>query len=151
MSALSDYRVTGPASPSKTRGAGLMDLLAAMFVAMIAFPQPVARAAITGAGLPIGVFVLLLLAVAFAVFWLYSAFSLVTWGRTPGMYLLDLGVEAETKPTLGEASLWAAGWVLAALPALVGVRAAYDPESGWPARFGHLPTRAAERQDHPAD
>jgi hypothetical protein len=149
VSALSDFSVTGPASPARTRGAGLLDFLAAAIVSMIAFPQPVARAAITGAGLPIGVFVLLLLAIIFAVYWLYVAFSVVTWGRTPGMYLLDLGLEAETKPTLGEAAGWATGWVLAALPALVGVKTAYDPERGWPARIGRVPTRSTKRESGP--
>jgi hypothetical protein len=144
VSALSDYRITGPASPSRTRGAGLLDLLAATIVSMLAFPQPVVRAAISGAGLPIGVFVVLLLAIIFVVDWLYMAFSVLTWGRTPGMYLLDLGLEAETKPTFGEAAGWATGWVLAALPALVGVKAVYDPDRGLPARLGRVPTRSTK-------
>lgn len=144
MSSMSDYRITGPASPRRTRAAGLLDLLAATLLAMIAFPQPVARAAIMGAGLPIGVFVLLLFAVIFAVYWLYLAFTVVTWGRSVGMFLLDLGLEAETKPTLPEAAGWALGWVAAALPTLVGVSAAFDPERGWPARLGRVPTRSTK-------
>jgi len=139
---MAEFTITGPASAGRTRAAGLLDLLAATIVAMIAFPQPVARAAIVGVGLPIGVFVALLLAIVLAVYWLYLAFSVVTWGRSVGMYLLDLALEAETKPTFGEAAGWSFGWVLAALPALVGVKTAYDPEAGWPARVSRVPTRS---------
>jgi len=147
MSRMGEFSITGPATPGRTRAAGLLDLLAATIVAMIAFPQPVARAAIVGVGLPVGVFVLLLLAVVFAVYWLYLAFSVVTWGRSVGMYLLDLALEAETKPTFGEAAGWSFGWVLAALPALVGVRASFEPEVGWPARMGRVPTRSTRVGD----
>ncbi len=145
MSALAQFEISGPADPVRTRIAGLLDLLAAAIVAMLAVPQPVVRAAIMGdevTALGIAVFVFTLLAVVFAVFGIYLAFSAVMWGRTPVMYLFDLGLDTPTKPTMREALTWSAGWALAAVPALVGVRGAYDPEEGWPARFSGAPTRS---------
>lgn len=146
MSALAHFTIAGPASSGRVRAAGLLDGLAAAVIAMVIVPQPVVRQAATAA-LPgpagIALFIALLLVAVLATLALYLAFSAVQWGRSPGMYLLDLGLEAPTKPTLGEALGWAAGWVLALLPALVGMRAAYDPETGLPARFGGVPTRAA--------
>lgn len=146
MSALARFSITGPATPGRTRTAGLLDGLAATVIAMIAVPQPVIRqlstASVPGVG-GIVVFVLVLLASILVVLWLYLAFSAVTWGRSPAMYLLDLGLDAPTKPTIREAAGWAAGWALGLLPALVGVRALYDPETGLPARMGGLPTRSA--------
>lgn len=145
MSALSQFRISGDASPARVRGAGLLDLLAATVVAMIVVPQPIVRATLIGpeaSALGIVLFVATLLIAILVVLAIYLAFSAVTWGRSPAMYLLDLGLESETKPTLGEALAWAAGWALGALPALVGVRAAYHPETGWPARFSGMPTRA---------
>jgi len=145
VSALSHFRITGEAASGRARGAGLLDLLAATVMAMIVVPQPIVRASLMGSGAtPAGVvaFVATLLAAILLVLVVYLAFSAVTWGRSPAMYLLDLGLEAETKPTFGEAIRWALAWGLAAVPALLGIRAAYDPVSGWPARFSGMPTRS---------
>lgn len=142
MSALSTYTITGPAQSGRVRGAGLLDFLASALIAMIAFPQPVARAAISGAGLPIVAFVLLIFAVIFVAQWAYLTFSVVAWGRTAGMYLLDLGLESPDRPTFGRAAGWALGWLLATLPALVGLTRAFHPEHGLPARMGRMITRA---------
>lgn len=145
VSALARFTIAGPASAGRTRVAGLLDGLAATVVAMVAVPQPVVRqfamAAVPGAG-GIALFVGLLLASVAVVLWLYLAFSAVNWGRSPAMYLLDLGLEAPTKPTIGEAASWALGWMIALLPALIGARGLYDPERGLPARLSGVPTRA---------
>lgn len=115
---------------------------------MVLVPQPVLRALITEAvpgGAGIAIFVAALFAVILAVFWLYMAFAAVTWGRSFGMYLLDLGLEAPTKPTLPEALGWALGWTIALVPALLGMSAAYHPERGLPARLGGVPTRSTQQ------
>lgn len=149
MSALSTYTITGPARAPAVRGAGLLDFLASAIFAMIAFPQPVARAAITGAGLPIGAFVGLLFAIIFAVHWVYLTFSVLTWGRTASMYLLDLGLDTPNRPVFSEAAGWALGWGLAVLPALLGASAAYHPEGGLPARIGRIATCSTHVQGGP--
>lgn len=145
MSKLALFEITGPAGPGRTRAAGLLDFLAATIVAMIVVPQPVVRQALMNEGatvLTIAAFVAVLLLAILVVFAVYLAFSAVTWGRTPSMYLLDLALEAPTKPTLGEALSWGGAWAVAVLPALVGVRGAYDPDTGLPARLSGLPTRS---------
>jgi len=149
MSALSTYTITGPATSGHVRGAGLLDFLASAILAMIAFPQPIARAAITGAGLPVGVFVALIFAIIFAVYWAYLMLSAMAWGRSVGMYLLDLGLDAPRRLTFAAAAGWAIGWVLAALPAMLGITAAFDPEHGLPARLGRTATRSTREQRSP--
>lgn len=149
MSVLDEFETTGPASPGRVRAAGLLDLLLSVVISMLALPQPVLRASVMPSGpTPLGValFVGLLVAAALAVYWIYLVFAVVTWGRTLAMYLLDLGLDTPTKPTLLEAALWSAGWVFAALPALLGLRPAYHPDSGLPARWSTARTRAAITQ-----
>lgn len=142
VNAFMHYEVGGPAEPGRVRWAGLIDLGAALVVTMIVFPQPFVRAAITSAGLPIMLFIGSMLGAVVLAQLLYLAFSVVMWGRTLGMYLLDLGLAAESKPTLREALGFSAGWVLAGIPALLGIRAVFDPERGWPAALGGVPTRS---------
>lgn len=146
MSRIAQFRVTGPATAGRSRAAGLLDLLVAVVVSMLVVPQPVVRGALMSGGASpasIALFVGSMLLAALVVLFAYLSFSAVTWGRTPTMYLLDLGLEAPSRPTTKEAVLWAFGWACAAVPALLGVRAAFDPENGWPARFSGLPTRSA--------
>lgn len=146
MSRIAHFRVTGPASVGRSRAGGLLDLLAAVVVSMLIVPQPVVRGALMSGGATLASILLFIGSMLFAalvVLFGYLAFSAVTWGRTPSMYLLDLGLEAPSKPTTREALLWALGWACAAVPALFGVTAAYHPESGWPSRWSGLPTRSA--------
>lgn len=145
MSAIANFTITGEASPGRVRAAGILDFVSALFIAMIVMPQPVVRQAIMGPDvtlLGIAVFVLVLIAGVLAMLWLYLAFSAVTWGRSPAMYLLDLGLDAPTKPTIGEAAGWATGWAVAAVPAICGLRGLYNGETGLPARFSGVPTRS---------
>lgn len=140
---LPDYRCGEPAPLGRTRAAGLLDLLVAAIVAMIALPQPVVRQAIMGGRVtPVGVvlFVASLLLAVMAVYWLYLTFALVSWGRSGAMYLLGLGVDAPTKPTFPEAALFALGWAVACLPALLGAQELVDPLTGVPARMSGLHT-----------
>lgn len=143
MSALSDYEITGIASPSRVRASALIDLLAATIVAMLLYPQPAVRAVITGAGLPIWVFLLTLLAAALAVFALFLLACALIWGRTPGMYLMDVGLDPAGRPPFVKALMWAIGWLVAVLPALLGVAAVFDGETGLPARLSGLRSRAS--------
>lgn len=145
MSALARFEITGDATPGRTRAAGLLDGLAATLIAMIVTPQPVLRQVLVqAAGSVAGIvlFVSVLLLLSLAVLGVYLAFAAVTWGRSPAMYLLDLGLEAHTKPTMGEALRWSLGWMLAFVPALLGVAGAYHPATGLPARLSGLPTRS---------
>lgn len=147
MSALSSYHITGQADPGRVRGAGLLDFLGAALIAMIAFPQPVVRAAISGAGLPIGVFVALIFVAIFVVQWFYLTLAALAWRRSVGMYLLDLGLDVPDRPPFVSAAGWALGWVVASLPALAGVTAAFHPELGLPARLGRMATRSTHIQE----
>lgn len=145
MSKMDEFEVVGDASASRTRAAGLLDLLMAAVVGMLIVPQPVVRASLMASGATVASvasFVGVLIAAVFAVYWLYLAFAAVTWGRSIAMYLLDLGLATETKPTLAEACLWAVGWVFAALPAVFGLRVAYDPVRGLPSRWSGARTGA---------
>lgn len=140
---LPNYRCDEPAPLGRTRAAGLLDLLVAAVVAMIALPQPVVRQAIMGGRVtPVGVviFVAALLFAVMGVYWLYLTFALVSWGRSGAMYLLGLGVDAPTKPTFPEAALFALGWVMASVPALLGAGALVDSQAGLPARMSGLQT-----------
>lgn len=145
MSALARFEITGDATPGRTRTAGLLDGLAATLIAMIVTPQPVLRQVFVQAAGPVAgivLFVSVLLLLSLAVLGVYLAFAAVTWGRSPAMYLLDLGLEAQTKPTMGEAVRWSLGWMLAFVPALLGVASTCHPTTGLPARLSGLPTRS---------
>lgn len=148
MSGIAHFEITGPASIGRTRAAGLLDLLASAVIAMLVVPQPAVRAALMGEGatpLSIALFVGVMLLAVLGVLFIYLSVSAVYWGRSPAMYLLDLGLEAPSKPTTGEALLWGLGWALAALPTLVGVRSVFDPERGLPALMSSMPTRSTAR------
>lgn len=138
MSKLADYQPRGPAQARKVRTAAIIDLAAAAVVAMLLYPQPAVRQAVSGAGMPIWVFVVSLLLSILVVLAAYEAVSLYFWKRSPGMYLLDLGVDAAARPTWVAAALWGVGWGLGAVPALFGVRAAYDPLRGLAVRMSGL-------------
>jgi hypothetical protein len=129
---------------------------------MIAWPFPLARAM-----MPWPVHVVSILAAILVVDALLRATSILVWGRTPFMYLLDLGLErsaaqatpgasngastgpsdrAEDRPeppnTMG-AIKWSVGWTIGLVPSLLGARPLVDPERGLPARWSGLLTRSA--------
>lgn len=152
MSKLAHFSIEGPADVGKVRAAGVIDLAFSALVAMLVLPQPFIRSMLMSGGVTVrsvAAFVGVLLAGIAVVEFAYVGLSLVTWGRTYPMYLLGLGVDAETKPTLREAAGFALGSVLAAIPCVLGIRGAYDGERGLPARLGRVATRSAA--DHSAD
>ncbi len=127
---------TGPlADPARARIAALIDFGAGLVAAVIAFPFPFARAA-----LPLPVFVVSIVVSIVVVHELYLALTLMFLGRTPGMYLLDLG--PDPRPRLGAAVSWAVGASLAFWPTVFGVRPAFDPATGLPARLSGVQTRS---------
>lgn len=127
---------TGPlADPAKARIAALIDFGAGLVAAVIAFPFPFARAA-----LPVPVFVVSILLSIVVVHELYCALALTFLGRTPGMYLLDLG--PDPRPRLGAAVAWALGASIAFWPTVFGVRSVFDPATGLSARLSGVQTRS---------
>ncbi|TLM81003.1 MAG: hypothetical protein FDZ75_08125 [Actinobacteria bacterium] len=150
MSTLARFDIEGPAEPGKVRAAGIVDFVLSAVVAMLVMPQPFIRSSLMSSGATpasIATFVAVLLGGIFLVQFLYVAFFALKWGRTYPMYLFGLGLDAPTPPTMREAGGFAFGWLLAALPAVFGVRAAYDGERGWPARLGGVPTRAVRHDE----
>lgn len=148
---ISSYECHGTAARGRARAAGLLDLLGAAIVAMILVPQPFVRQTIMRGNVTAGgivTFVAALLVAVLVAYWFYLAFALVSWGRTGAMYLLDLGLDAPTKPTTLEAAMWATGWALAALPALLGISAVCDPVSGLPARMSGMLTCTTSATGH---
>lgn len=133
-----DYAVTGPGSASRALGAAWLDIVAGGLLAMIALPFPLVRssivAALPSAWLPaFAGAVLAAFALGSAT---YPAVTAAVLGRTPGMYLLDLGFDAG-RPSAGRAAVWSLGWVLAAGVALA-FRTLADPAAGLAARVSGL-------------
>ena len=140
---MSEYTAAGAADPTKVRSSTLLDLLGATVVAMLVYPQPVVRQALSGAGMPVWVFMATLLIATLLVFGAYQAVCLLVWGRTPAMYLFDLGLDPAGRPRWSAALLWGIGWSLAAVPTLVGLRGAFDPLRAPAVRFSGLRVVAA--------
>lgn len=118
-----EYETVGVASPKKARVAGWIDAAAAIGIAVIAFPFPIIRASTTTL-----VFVASMLVAVIAVHYCYLGLTATFLGRTPGMYLMDLGFEGG-HPAVFRVWLWALGAVLVAGP---------HPEKGLGARFSGL-------------
>lgn len=132
MSSISTFSPVGPAAPGRARAAQLIDFGAAFIVAVVAFPFPFARAA-----LPVPAFVGSIIGTIVVTHGLFVSATLVAWGRTPGMWLLDLAPAGE-RVRFGAAVRYGLGAVCALLPAAFGAVPLYDPVSGLPARFsGH--------------
>ncbi|MCG2807575.1 MAG: hypothetical protein L6413_04805 [Coriobacteriia bacterium] len=127
-----EFQFVGPAEPPRARTASLIDFAAAFVAAVIAFPFPFARAV-----LPVPIFVDSILLSIIVVHVLYCWLTLGLLGRTPGMFLLDLG-PGPKRPGLAAALLWALGSSLAFWPTVLGVRGAYDPETGPAARMSRI-------------
>lgn len=140
MSRLSGFEPVGPAMASRARIAHVVDGAAAFVGAVLIFPFPFARVA-----LPLPAFVVSIVAMILAVHLVYLAVSLVVWGRTPGMFLLDLGI-APRPVGMWAALCWSSGSVAGFVPALFSV-AVLDPVRGLPARWSGLSTVATVMPD----
>ncbi len=135
MPRISEYSATGPADVRSVRAAGLIDLAVAAAVAMLAFPFPFVRAT-----LPLPLFVTSIVIAILVFDTAYRTMSLRIWGRTPGMYLLDLGVsEARPLPLLACAT-WAVAWTAVVMAAVAGLPRPIHPERGLPATLSGLRT-----------
>lgn len=131
---LREFQVHAVAEAGRVRGAALIDFGASFVLAVLAFPFPFARAA-----LPVPVFVASILASIVVVHVAYCAFTLRLIGRTPGMYLLDLG--PRSRPVgWGRAWLWGLGASVAFWPTVAGAATAFDPRTGIPARMSGIET-----------
>lgn len=141
-SRLGVYAPGAAADPPRAVRAAVLDLLVSVAVGMLLWPFPLIRLTL---GLPVTVHVALILAWILIVFVIYLTVTVAVWGRTPVMYLLDLGLAGRPRPFGVPASLrWGLGWLLAVLPAMVGARGLADPSSGLPARFSGLATVVAQ-------
>jgi len=126
------FEITGDAEPSRVRTAALLDAGAATMVAMIAFPFPIVRALF-----PVAVFVASILVSIVVAHVLYCALTMRFAGRTPGMFFLDLGPVGGA-PALGRALLWGLGASVSFWPTVLGMRTAFDPETGTCARISGI-------------
>lgn len=122
MSSLGRFEVSGSADPKRYRTATGVDFVAATMIAMIAFPFPILRAM-----LAVPVFVASILLAIVVVHFAYVAAALMLWGRTPAMYLLDLGLRGG-RPSISGAGLWALGALLDFWPTVLGVRSSESYE-----------------------
>jgi len=135
MTRISEFTLTGPATLGRTRTAALLDFASAMMIAVLAFPFPFVRASWGVAGLMLGMFG------AIAVMHVVYLEAVITiWGRTPGMYLMDLGLSVDEIDATARLR-WSFGWALSALPSTVRPSLA-DPVTGTAARLSGLPTRS---------
>lgn len=125
------YAASGRADPARTYLAAWIDWTAGGLVAILAFPFPIVRHSV-----PLPVFVGLVVSSLFVGFLLYAGLSAALLGRTPAMYLLDLGFESGP-PGVGRSMLWAVVLSACLLPAIVW-RRLVDPARGAPAVISGL-------------
>jgi hypothetical protein len=138
---LGAYEAGAPADAARVRRGLVLDLAVAVVVTMLLWPFPFIRLTLA---LPVPVHVALILVAIVVVDILYMAVSVAVWGRTPVMYLLDLGLAGAARPFgAGRALWWAVPAALVALPAALGARSLADPVRGLPARASALRTVAA--------
>lgn len=128
MSSPSDFSPLGPAEPKRARNAAVFDFFVAFLVAVLAYPFPVMRSL-----LALPVFVASILATIVVGHVLYLTLFAMAWGRTPAMYLLDLGL---SDGRLGgrRALVWAATTSLSFWPLVFGGTSG-DPGTGLAARL----------------
>lgn len=142
---LGGYIVEGPAASRRVLQAVWLDWIAGAFLALLAFPFPLVRQAA-----PVPVFVLAIVSAVFVGAFLYLALTAKLLGRTPGMYLLDLGFVGDA-PGWTPVLLWAFMWAWVAPPALVA-RGLADGDAGPAARVSGLRVGAvAGPAEVPAD
>lgn len=127
------YSAAGPAAIGRALGAAWLDWGAGAALAMLVFPFPIVRQS-----LPAAAFAAAVVGAVLVGAWLYLALTASLLGRTPGMYLLDLGFRGGPPP-LGRALLWGGAWALLAVPALA-LRVLAAPERGIPDRVSGLVT-----------
>lgn len=137
-SRLGAYAPGEPAEASRALKAAALDLLVAAIVGLLLWPFPLIRLTLA---VPVAAHTALIVVWILVVYLVYMTASVAAWGRTPAMYLLDLGLRGRPRPFgLGTAARWAAGWVVTVLPALLGARGLADPRSGLPARLSGVET-----------
>jgi hypothetical protein len=140
MSRVSAYEPNGSAAQGRVALAGALDAVAAFVVTMLLWPFPLFRLTL---GVSWPVHILAILAGWLVVLTAYLTLTVAALGRTPAMYLLDLGLAGAERPFgLARSVRWAAGWTLAVLPGLIGARGLIGPERGIPARLSGLVTVA---------
>ncbi|MDP2182816.1 MAG: hypothetical protein Q8K99_09665 [Actinomycetota bacterium] len=130
-----EYQTTGPARQGRVRSASAIDYAAAVVIGVIVFPFPIVRAYV-----PVWVFVVSILVVIGIAHALYVALTSVLLGRTPGMYLFDLGFDDE-RPGLFRALMWGFGSAVVFWPSLL-VGGLAHPETGVLARSSGVHVRA---------
>jgi hypothetical protein len=148
MSRLGVFRPDGRADAARVRLAGVLDLLVAVLVTMLLWPFPLLRLTLS---LPWSVHAAAIVVGIVVVHEVYSAASVAVWGRTPVMYLLDLGLAGRERPFgLVRSWRWALGWTVAVVPGVLGVEGPIDPDVGLPARFSGLRTATVANAEDPA-
>ncbi|MDZ4065035.1 MAG: hypothetical protein U1E22_10270 [Coriobacteriia bacterium] len=130
-----EYETTGPAQPGRVRSASVVDYAAAVVIGVIIFPFPIVRAYVS-----VWVFVVSILVVIGVAHALYIGLTSVLLGRTPGMYLFDLGFGGE-RPGAYRAMMWGFGSAVVFWPSLIVSRFAH-PERGIPAMMSGVRVRA---------
>jgi len=108
MASFREYETTGAASRGRVRASWAIDVASGVVIAMLAFPFPVVRAMVTTP-----VFMISLFAARIVGTWLYMSIMPRLFGRTPGMYLTDLGFEGG-RPPLSRSWRWALGTLFTA-------------------------------------
>jgi hypothetical protein len=143
-SPLGSYGAAGPADPARVRRGLLADFVIAAVIALLLWPFPLIRLTL---GIPVPIHVVLILVWMLIVAAVYMTAAVALWGRTPVMYLLDLGLMGADRPFgFGRALRWGIGAAVAAVPAALGARRLGDATTGLPARLSGLrEVAAAER------
>lgn len=121
----------------RVRAAAVLDWVAGLLLAVLLYPFPVMRAALS---LPAFVASILVSIVLIQV--LLATVSLVVMGRSVGMHLFGLAFDEAPRPF--RAVLWAFVWTIVVLPGLVSGRP-LDPVRGWAAGAVGRPLRVVKR------
>lgn len=112
MSRLSDWRSGGPAEPRRIALSLAADTGIAALLTILAWPFPFVRQSVAWPA-HIGLIVVAVLITG----GLYRVACIRAWGRTPAMYLMDLGLEPRS-PGLARSAAWALLVSVLSLPAL---------------------------------
>lgn len=127
----SEYVVEGDAPLRRVRSASAVDNAAAFLIGVIVFPFPIVRAYV-----PVWVFVVSILLVIGIAHALYVALMSLMLGRTPGMYLFDLGFLGQ-RPDALRSALWGFASAVVFWPSLIAP-ALVSTENGVPTRISGL-------------
>lgn len=133
MSKFAHFEAKGPATLDRIRYAQGIDAIAALIVAVLLFPFPTVRASVA---LP--VFVASIIVTILVIYLLYLTLFLSVWGRTPGMYLMDLGIDPRPVGVVTSIK-WALAMLAGFVPGFFS-SAILDPATGWAASFSRLET-----------